>query len=247
MNTIIDALKWFFTLRVTEVRPGANAEEKLLNSMRITAKCRYNASVRLRRLSSCEFMTLTAVSLGLILIPLSVVSGMKSRFPDSTLNTMQIFMAVVGLVYSVSASKARKDVRAERLTEGGDKLKDLIRHLRSSVQEAAAGGQKVDMGSYYQRYNDITTDTEDHARIDYALAILEMKDDYRLTGIGRMWWRVKVALTYFVPYMLPLILLAYFCLFILDMYGVVDCFNGQLLPFARHVAGSSNAGAGAAP
>jgi ABC-type multidrug transport system permease subunit len=91
-------------------------------SMRVTAKCRYNAAVRLQWQGKFAFFTTTVLSLGLIFIPLIQTAGVELAFGASFLNMMQIFLAVAILVYSVVIRTARYDVREETLTECGDKL-----------------------------------------------------------------------------------------------------------------------------
>ena len=63
------AFQWLFSIQLEEKEENDPAK-KLLNSMRLTAKCRFNASVRLIRISKYSFLTTTILSLGLIFIPL---------------------------------------------------------------------------------------------------------------------------------------------------------------------------------
>ena len=54
--------------------------KKLLNSMRVTSACRFNASNRLEWQGKMSFVLTTILSLGLILIPLLQNSGVELRF-----------------------------------------------------------------------------------------------------------------------------------------------------------------------
>ena len=119
---------WLFSLCERE-RQVKDAAEKLQMSMRVTAKCRYNAAARLQLQGKFAFFTTTALSLGLIFVPLLQTSGVKLAFQTNVLSMMQIFLAVSVLVYSVVIGTARYEVRAETLTECGDKLKELIRAI----------------------------------------------------------------------------------------------------------------------
>lgn len=114
------ALSWLISSGVRE-RPVKDAAEKLQMSMRTTAKCRYNASIRLQHQAKYSFFTTTLLSLGLIFIPLMQNAGMPIAYRPNVLNMMSIFLAVAVLVYSVVIGTARYDVRATQLTECGDK------------------------------------------------------------------------------------------------------------------------------
>jgi hypothetical protein len=98
--------------------------EKLLNSMRTTARCRFHAAQRLKKQGDFSFFTTTILSLGLILIPLIQNAEIKLAYSDKVLNMMQIFLAVSILVYSTINSTARYDLRSQVLSECGDKLKE---------------------------------------------------------------------------------------------------------------------------
>ena len=67
-------------------------------------------------------------------IPLIKNAGVPHAFQANILNMMQIFLGVAVLVYSVVIGTARYDMRAEQLTECGDKLKELIHSLKKGAQ-----------------------------------------------------------------------------------------------------------------
>lgn len=123
MRKFID---WLFCLGERE-RPVKDAAEKLQMSMRTTAKCRYNASVRLQHQGKFAFFTTTVLSLGLVFIPLMQNAGVPLAFESNVLNMMQIFLGVSVLVYSVVIGTARYEIRSTQLNECGDKIKELIR------------------------------------------------------------------------------------------------------------------------
>jgi hypothetical protein len=168
------------------------------------------------------------LSLGLILIPLLQNSDIQLQFPPKVLNMLQIFLAVAVLVYSVIIGTGRFETRAEALNECGDKIKDLIRNLRREAAEAKASGVSVDLANYNQRYDDVSTDAENHSRVDFMLASLEMKTDYKHTGLVRVYMYAKSALLYCIPYAIPTALLAAEICFVTDMLGVTQFFTPLL-------------------
>ncbi|MNJ37125.1 hypothetical protein D3C77_319330 [compost metagenome] len=216
--------KWLFSLNPLE-QPINDPAEKLLNSMRITARCRFNASVRLKRQSNFSFFTTTVLSLGLILIPLVQNSDIQLAFPPRVLNMLQIFIAVAVLVYSVINSTARYDIRSQALNECGDKIKELIRSLRTDIKNSKNSNAQITLEKYHNLYNAISTDSENHTRVDYTLAALEMKDDYCITGLSRIYQRLRALVFYAIPYLVPSALIIIQTLFILDMLAVTSTFT----------------------
>lgn len=198
-------------------------------SMRVTAKCRYNASVRLQRQGKFAFFTTTVLSLGLIFIPLMQNAGVPLVYKSNVLNMMQIFLAVAVLVYSVVIGTARFEYRSESLTECGDKLKELIRSLDKD-QHSKCNLTDEEMTKYQGKYSDITTDTENHTRSDYRFAMLEMDNDYFISGIPRLKQCVLAYIDISTAYIIPLLMIAFEVIFITDMIGLskilVPYFNG---------------------
>ena len=198
-------------------------------SMRVTAKCRYNAAAWLQRQGKFAFFTTTVLSLGLIFIPLIQNAGIPLMYKSNVLNMMQIFLAVAVLVYSVVIGTARYELRAENLTECGDKLKELIRSLdkdRNSNNPSSSD----DLAKIQKRYSDLVTDTENHIRSDYRLAMLEMGNDYFITGAPRLFEYLFAYTDRFTAYVVPILMIAFEVAFITDMIGVTNIlapyFNG---------------------
>ena len=199
-------------------RPSKTAVEKLQMSIRVTAKCRYNAAARLEWQGKFAFFTTTSLSLGLVLIPLLQNSGVELRYSVSVLNMMSIFLAVSVLVYSVVIGTAKYEVRAENLTDCGNRLKELNRSLARDLIDCARESDVLE--AYHTRYSDIVTDTENHSRDDYAFAMLEMRRDYLVTGIPRLKLWVASICQYLFRYFLPFFMIITEFVFISDMLGV---------------------------
>lgn len=230
----ISFYRWLLCLDPVE-QDVQDPGQKLLNGMRVTSKCRYNASIRLKRQSQFSFFATTLLSLGLILVPLLQNSDIHLAFPPKVLNMLQIFLAVAVLVYSVINATARYETRAEALNECGDKIKDLIRNLRREVAESKASGVTVDLAKYTQRYDDVSTDAENHSRVDFMLASLEMRGDYNYTGLVRLYMYLKSGLLYVIPYIVPALMLFTEVIFVTDMLGVTKVFTPFLQPITQGV------------
>lgn len=225
----ISIWNWLLSRQEKE-RPVKDAAEKLQMSMRVTAKCRYNAAVRLQRQGKFAFFATTVLSLGLIFIPLMQNAAVPLAYKSNVLNMMQIFLAVAVLVYSVVIGTARYESRAENLTECGDKLKELIRKLDKD-RETKDEFSDDDLAKLQERYSDIATDTENHTRSDYRLAMLEMDRDYFITGVPRSFEYMLAYADRFTAYVVPILMISFEIVFITDMIGVTNFlapyFNGS--------------------
>ena len=209
-------------------RTQKTPSQKLLICIRVTAKCKFNASLRLKRNSRNSFFATTFLSLGLIFIPLLQNSNVTLYLSDQVLNMMQIFLAVSILVYSIVMSKAGLDIRAEKLNECGDHLKDLARKLdRSLVNNQSASEEELD--GYNERYSDISTDTEGHSRLDYLMSKLDMPNDYTIRGLRWLLLSIISYLGMALELLLPITMIGLETVFISDMLGI-----STILPSSFH-------------
>ena len=220
---VVRCWEWFFSLRPPQPLPK-DPTQILLRAAHITAKSRYNASIRLTRLGRFSFLTATVLSLGLILIPVLQLTDMHLAYPPKVLNGLQIFLAVAVLVYSVINGTARYEARAQALNDCGDRLKDLTRDLRSMLAKGPVG----DLELFNQRYTSINRDSEMHSRADYALATLQASDMFKITGLKRLLAHVEVWAANYVPYIIPSALMIGQVLLILDVLGVTQILTPNL-------------------
>ncbi len=229
-------VNWLLCLGERE-RPVKDAAEKLQMSMRTTAKCRYNASVRLQHQGKFAFFTTTVLSLGLVFIPLMQNSGVPLAFEANVLNMMQIFLGVSVLVYSVVIGTARYEVRSIQLNECGDKLKELIRELdkeRESNSPNMIPSEKL--SEFQKRYSDIVTDVENHVRNDYRFATLDMVHDYYIRGLPRIKLLVEAHSLRASNYIVPGMLMLMEVFFISDMIGATAIFTDYLNGRVAHAS-----------
>ena len=135
---------------------------------------------------------------------------------------MSIFLAVSVLVYSVVIGTAKYEVRAEGLTQCGNKLKELNRELNRLITDSQNNDEenKKLLEEFEKRYSAIVTDTENHSRTDYLSAMLEMKRDYKITGLSRFLKKSIIIISGTFPYYIPLLLLSLEVIFISDMLHI---------------------------
>lgn len=227
-NVFGRAFRWIFSLHEQAELPKDPAEI-MLRQFHITAKSRFNASVRLLNVARFSFNTATALSLGLILVPVLQLSGLRLAYPTNALNGLQIFLAVSVLVYSIINSTARYETRAQALNECGDRIKELSRELRGMKSKAPG----PDLDALNKRYTAISTDSENHSRADYVLAQLQAPENFRITGLERTWLYIKVGLSNLRPYIVPSTLMVLELLFILDILGITNLLSGRLQQLAE--------------
>lgn len=209
-------------------RPISDSADKLLMSMRTTAKCRYNASVRLDRQGKISFYATIVFSLGLVFISLAQNSGIELFIPIGFISMAQVFLSISVLVYSVVIGMAKYELRASRLNDCGDRLKELIREL--DAQRSRGSVDDNTLLDFQKRYSLIVTDVENHVRNDYRQAKLEMTRDYYIRGIPRGLMRMFSIFSVCFEYALPLGLVLAEIVFILDMMGVTS-----FLPDSIHI------------
>lgn len=195
-------------------------------NVRTTAHCRYNASVRLQKLGKFSFITLIVLSLGLVFIPLMQNANIKLEISNNVINMMQVFIAVAVLVYSIVISTSRYDLRAETLRECGDKLKELIRDLSKEQEFEKVTKEKLSI--YQNRYTDITTDTENHETIDYKVAMIDMHNDFIITGLPRLLIKIEIFYKNLATKTIPILLILFEIFFITDIFGVTTIFTSYL-------------------
>lgn len=203
-----------------EKREPKSPVQKLLISMRVTSNCRYRAAIRLRMSSQASFIATTVLSLGLILIPLFQNAGIKLSFPASVINSMQLFLAVSVLVYSVTMSKAGYEIRAEKLNACGDDLKILARRLDKDMVD----DEKVDLKPYHKRYAHVVASSENHEDIDYLISRLDMVRDYPMPGYRRFLLRCKSYCQLYFMYVVPFFMIAAELMFFTDMVGITSVY-----------------------
>jgi hypothetical protein len=205
---------WLFSLAGNKSLP-TDQVEVLQRQVHITAKCRYNASIRLKRLGQGTFLTTVVLSLGLVLVPMLQLAKLRVAYPEPVLNSLQIFLAVAVLVYSIISATANYGTRARVLNDCADRIK----HLGAELRTARKNGD-VNLTQFSERYHGITRDSEMHTRADYALAKLQAPDLFNITGLNRFWSRTVVLVAEALPYLPSIALLAIEAVLVTDILGI---------------------------
>jgi hypothetical protein len=188
-------------------------------SMRTTANCRHNASVRLLWRSTVTFNATVVLSLSLVFIPLMQNSGVSLELKDGVLNMLQVFLGVAVLVYSTIIGTAHYEVRALQLAQCADSIKELIRDLK--LEKLASGNIPVPSFALAQkRYAELLTSSENHIEADYRLAMLSMYKDYTVPFATRALLRLKTVLSTLAPLLTPALLVAIIAVFLGEMFGL---------------------------
>lgn len=211
---VVKGLKWFIGVGFYE-RSKLSPAETFLLTMRVTAKCRFNAASRLSNLNKFSFLTTTLLSLGLIFIPLAQNSDIDIVIKQGVINMMQIFLAVSVLVYSIIIGTSKYEVRSEKLTACGDSLKELIRKLNKKLKEDSLEINELE--DYQVTYAHIISKTENPQNVDYIIATLDMGRDYKITGLRRLHLKIKSYFLLCIPYYIPVLMLSLEATFIFYM------------------------------
>lgn len=187
----------------------------LIKDLKITARCRFNAARRLKFKNRVSYVTNVIVSLGLILIPLLQVSGIQNNFAPLSLASMQIFLAVSVLVYSIHISSSRFELRIKELEDCGNEIQRLIRELKHEKIDGNA-----DLKKYWNNYAEILNKVENHEDSDFNLTRIQMKQELKISDCELFRLEIKSVKEKWKELFFPLTLLMFELIFILDMLGI---------------------------
>ena len=209
-------------------KKSMNETEKLLFSIKITSKCRYQASVRLSLYNRFCFFTTTILSLGLIFVPLMQIAEVKLYFDTQIINAMQVFLAVSVLVFSNKISSSDYAIRAKNLNVCGDALKKLARMISSEMMQNEESTKKKELTQeqikkYTDEYSNITEKYENHIRTDYKQTLFEAGNE-RITGLRWISLKMQIAGRYSLAYFIPTCLIIFEIALIFDMLGIFNLF-----------------------
>lgn len=209
----------------TDISP----EEELIKSMRMTNNSRYKGAQRLKNWGWISFLTTTLLSLGLILIPLMQISGIRLRFEPAVLNMMQIFLAISVLLYSVIIGTARYEIRSIQMHKCADEVKELVRELRLAMHPTSSDTiDSAKLASIQKAYGEILRNEENHEKNDYRHAQIEAKNEQKVTGWKHCQLRIEAYFFSTLYYGFPLILLMLELTLITDMIGITSIFTEYL-------------------
>lgn len=212
-----DIGKWIFSTYPEEYYLD-DINDKFLRSLRVTARCRFNAAKRLQLQSRFAFFTTSIFSLGLILIPLLQIAEISQNFSPKVLGSMQIFLAVAVLVYSTTISTSKLESRILMLYNCANQIKVLIRNIEEDIKES----KLKSLSDYKSKYANILDKVENHEDSDFSESQLEMPKDYKFTGIKWIFKKIQLDFWKFYPLFVPFLLLSFEVVFIFDMVGATE-------------------------
>ena len=213
--------KWFWSLEPIDKEGDCeDPVKRFLTSAKVTSVCRFNAALRISRISKISFLTTTLFSLGLILIPLLQMILKEEVFSNITLSVVQIFLAVSVLVYSTIIGTAKYDVRAKELDRCGIDIKSIIRDVRAERESKG-----FELKIFSNKYDEVIKNCENHNRSDYKRAQLYLVEYFNITGIKKAWYILGIYTVELIPYIAPLILVLLEITFLLDMIGITSIFT----------------------
>jgi len=192
----------------------------------MAATCRYLASARLKHIGTFSSHTTTILSLGLIFLPLMQSAGLQLSFPERLLGIIQIFLAVAVLVFSVINTQGRYSLRAEKMNQCGDKIKEIQRCLSSDIKNK--GDPNYDF--YHLKYLDIEVDAENHSRNDYMFAKLNLSSIYSLSGYKRFYTVIFAYMGKAISFTGPFLMVCMVFLIILDALKIFTPISDVMVP-----------------
>jgi hypothetical protein len=142
-----------------------DAYQKLGDNMYLVTKNYFAASKRLALHNSASQWTLSLLSLGLIVLPLLTITKIPIRYPQNVVDFASISLAVAVLMFSLLIGANSYSVRSERMHRAGLELNELLREMRSHVDEPE---KKKHYQDFDRRYSDILQRYENVDEVDYA-------------------------------------------------------------------------------
>jgi hypothetical protein len=146
--------------------------EELLRSAQITSRSRFNAMRRLDLLAKVTFFMSILFSLGLIFIPL-IQNAVKLNLDEKILNSMQVFLAIATLCYSLVIGAARWEIRIDKLRKCGDTLKSLVQEMRRNKCNEIFMDK---LEEYQSIYEQTIIMSDPHSDSDYFKALKQIDD-----------------------------------------------------------------------
>jgi hypothetical protein len=167
--------------------------DRLYNDARSTANIRHIASERLRHHHRFTVWSITILSTGLIVIPLLQALGVPTSSSSQALNAIQVFLAVVVLVFSLLLSMDNYSIRADKMHQCGVELSVLARKMEPIIRTDNPYGPEYNR--LLQEYDQILRRYENHEEIDHKMYRLRNRDKYYPNPGSYFWASVR---TYFL-------------------------------------------------
>jgi len=155
-------------------REKSNKFDELSRVVDLTAKARYRASTRLGIHGMWSQWTLSLLAIGLIIVSVVSISGIKTNFSEVYTDVMQIIFSVVILTYSLLLGMGDFSSRSAKLHKCGMELSRIIRKIKpfkGKDDEEHDGIYK----EYSKEYYDCLEKYENHKNVDFLESRLEIE------------------------------------------------------------------------
>ncbi|MCY7336619.1 MAG: SLATT domain-containing protein [Chamaesiphon sp.] len=138
--------------------------KKLSDNIYIVSKNYFAANKRLLLHNSFSQWTLSLLSLGLIIIPLLIVTKIPLRFQQNIIDFASIGLAVAVLMLSLLIGANNYSLRGEKMYQTGLELNELYRDMK---QFESNDSRMNHFSKFSRRYSDILRRYENVDDIDY--------------------------------------------------------------------------------
>lgn len=193
--------------------------DSLIKDLKITARCRFNAARRLKFNQNVSYTTNIVASLGLILIPLLQVAGLQHNFSSNSLSSIQIFLAVSVLVYSIHINSSNYEMRIKELEDCGNDIQNLMRELKS---ENMNNIEEICFQKYREKYTEILKKVENHEDADFNQTKIQMANDFKILECDLIKLKITSYFLKIKTLFIPSLFIIFEIIIVLDMIDVTD-------------------------
>lgn len=148
---------------------------ELHRNISITAKVRYRAAERLNSHHRLSQWVVTFASVALIAIPLLQAMGINLRYNQELLDSMEVFLAVLVLVYSLLLGNEGYSSKAEKMLNCGLELGRLNNEIYPYLDQQFE--QEI-YEKFLREYYNILEKYPNHDSIDYEFYRISKKHEY---------------------------------------------------------------------
>lgn len=192
-----------------------NVFNDLYRRVYVTARSSFCAARRLEQQSKWSQWTVTLASVALIIIPLVQSMDMPLIIDKKILNVLEIFLAIIVLVFSLLISAENYQLKASEMQQRGLELAKIYYALEP--YRVKTGDIKL-YEKFYTDYDQILSRHENHLPIDYDEHRLLKREDFypKYWDFVLAWVSFKVQRFILItPYLILLIPCVYLVIFLL--------------------------------
>ncbi len=200
---------------MTSESPTENIFDELYRRVYITSRSSFCAARRLEQQSKWSQWTVALASVALVVIPLAQSVDLPLPLDAKILNVLEIFLAIVVLVFSLLIGAENYLVKASEMQQRGLELAKIYYALEPY---RAKGGNSKSYERFYKEYDVILSKHENHLPIDYdEHKLLKRKDFYKTDKEYNLAWvsfNIKRILSW-LPYLFLLLMCFYLMIIML--------------------------------